>query len=318
MTPKLAETDPEGLTLAPIAPAPTGRGVIARHAFTFLLLGLLFTAFSPIFVRLSEIGPVATAAYRLALPLPLFFAVLWLRPQDRIATTSADSRHDVWLVLLSGVFFAGDLLFWNSSVMLTTVANASLLANITPVYVVLGSWLLFKDRPGPLFLVGMVVALGGSAVMMMESQGVAGRSIAGDVSAMVASAFYAGYVLTLSRVRKRVSIVATMGIGGAVAAAILALIAVFAEDQLLPHTLNGWMLMAAMALFAQVMGQLFIALSLAYVPPGLVATMFLGQPAIPALTAWALFNESITIYQVVGGVALLAGLEISRRGAVKA
>lgn len=308
--------DPEALSLAPVeAPAPPG--FIARHAFPILLLGLLSTAFSPIFVRLSEVGPIATGMNRLTLPLPLFFAVLWWRPQDRIPLATPTGRRDFWLVVLSGVFFAGDMVLWNSSVTLTTVTNAAVLANITPVYVVLGAWLLFKEKPSAIFAVGMVVALIGSALMMRESLSVAGRSITGDILAMGAAAFYAGYVLTLSRVRKRVSIVPVMAIGCVVSAIILFALAWITEDQLWPHTARGWMTAACMVLFVQIGGQMFIAMSLAHVSAGLVAMMFLLQPAIPGAVAWLLFDEAVTWTQVAGAVALLVGLEVSRRATPK-
>ena len=317
MSLKPTDTDPDRLSLAPVTPTLPERSFIARHAFAILLLGLIGTAFSPIFVRLAEVGPIAAGVNRMVLPLPLYLAILWLRPQDRIPTTTAIGRTDFWLVVLSGAFFAGDLALWNSSVMLTSVANASVLANITPVYVVAGGWFLFKDRPGPLFLVGMFGALLGSGIMMAQSFGVAGHSVLGDMMAMSASAFYAGYVLTLSRIRKRVSVMSTMAIGGAAAAVILLIIGLISEDQIWPHTLNGWLAAGGMVLLVQLGGQMFIAMSLAYVPAGLVATMFLLQPVIPAAVAWLLFDEGITVYQVIGAAALLAGLEISRRGTAK-
>ncbi len=309
--------DPDALVLAPDAPVLPRHGFIARHAFPILLLGLLFATFSPIFVRLSEVGPIATAAIRMIPPLPLFFALLWLRPQDRISLATPTGRHDFWLLVLSGVFFAGDLVLWNSSIMLTSVANASVLANITPIFVVLAGWILFKDRPRGLFLAGMAAALAGSAIMMVESLGRAGRSVTGDLLAMGAAAFYAGYVVAISRARQRASIVSTMAIGGSACAIILLIIAILAEDQLWPHTLNGWLAAAGMVVFVQIGGHMLIAMSLAHVPAGLVATMFLAQPIIPAVIAWFLFAEPVTLTQVIGAVALLAGLEISRRGTPK-
>ena len=46
----------------------------SRLAFVALLTGAVGIAFAPVFVRLSEVGPSATAFYRLLLALP----VLWL------------------------------------------------------------------------------------------------------------------------------------------------------------------------------------------------------------------------------------------------
>ncbi len=311
-------TDPDALSFAPVAPTHPPRSFIARHAFALLIIGFLFSAFSPIFVRLAETGPISTAAGRMLLPLPFFLVLLWLRRGDRLPTATQTGRHDFWLVVLSGVFFAGDLFLWNSSIMMTTVAKASVLANITPVFVVLGAWLLFKERPRWLFVVGTAVALGGSVLIMREGLIVAGGEargvLAGDLSAMGAAAFYSGYVLTLSRVRKCASIVATMAIGGATAGAILFGLAWALEDQMWPRTTEGWLTHLGMVLFVQIGGHMLIAMSLAHVSAGLVATLFLAQPLIPGLVAWILFGEAVTAPQAIGAIALLAGLEISRRG----
>ena len=101
--------DLDALSLAPVAPAHPPRSFIARHAFALLIVGFLFSAFSPIFVRLSETGPISTAAGRMLLPLPFFLALLWLRRDDRLPMATQTGRHDFWLVVLSGVFFAGDM-----------------------------------------------------------------------------------------------------------------------------------------------------------------------------------------------------------------
>ena len=309
--------DPDALTLAPVHLAPQKQGFVARFAFPILLVGLLFAAFSPIFVRLSEVGPISTAAGRLALPVPFFLLILAFRRQDHVPIRTPAGRRDLWLLILAGAFFAGDMVFWNLSVMHTSVTNATVLANITPVFVVLAGWLFFKERVGPLFIAGMVVAMSGSAVMMWQSLNMSTGTIQGDFSAIIAAVFYAGYVLTLSRARQRSSIVAVTAIGTAASAVILIALALVTEDQLLPHTLNGWLAIIGMATLVQIGGQMLIALSLSHLPAGLVATMFLSQPLIPGFVAWLLFDEGVTIYQVIGALALLAGLEISRRGTQK-
>jgi len=317
---KTPTNDPDALTLAPVVPPPHPHGFVARFAFPILLLGLVFASFSPIFVRLGAqegIGPISLAAWRLVLPLPVFLLVLALRKQDHIPMATPRGRHDFWLLVLSGVFFAGDMVFWNLAVVQTTVTNATVLANTTPVFVVLAGWLFFKDRPGRLFVIGMLVAVSGSAVMMSQSVNMSSGTVQGDLSAIAGAIFYAGYVLTLARARQRASIVATSAIGGGASVIVLVLLALFTEDRFLPQTLDGWLVIIGMAVMVQVGGQMLIATSLSHLSAGLVATMFLSQPLIPGFTAWLLFDEGVTPYQLVGAVALLAGLEISRRGTQK-
>ncbi len=79
MAPKIATKQP--------APRPGGGSSVAegppRLAFPALLVGGIAIGFSPLFVRLSELGPVATGFYRLFLALPLL--CLWMRWEERRA-----------------------------------------------------------------------------------------------------------------------------------------------------------------------------------------------------------------------------------------
>lgn len=109
------------------------RSAGAQHlAFLALLLGAVAIAFSPIFVRLSELGPFSTAFYRVALALPAFW--FWMAfPQSKAELVRTPStRKDYARLTLAGVFFAGDLAFWHWSINLTSVANSTLLANAAP------------------------------------------------------------------------------------------------------------------------------------------------------------------------------------------
>ena len=106
----------------------------ARLAFAILLLGAVGIAFAPIFVRLSEVGPVATAFWRVCLAAPVLW--LWMsasppRPGGR--TRKPESLRDYARLSLAGLFFAGDLAFWHWAIQFTSVANATLLANFAPI-----------------------------------------------------------------------------------------------------------------------------------------------------------------------------------------
>ena len=73
------------------------------------------------------------------------------------------------LLGLAGLFFAGDLSVWHWSLKLTSVANATLLVNFAPVFVTLGGWLIFGQRVRMIFILGMVLALSGMAMIAGNS-----------------------------------------------------------------------------------------------------------------------------------------------------
>src|SRR6187402_1568799 len=117
-------------------PMPANRH--ARLAFLALIGGATGIGFAPIFVRLSETGPTATAFYRLLFALPL----LWLwAAMDRPKTTQFRQPagwRDFLQLALGGLFFTADLSIWHWSLQFTTVTNSTLLTNNTPLFVTIG------------------------------------------------------------------------------------------------------------------------------------------------------------------------------------
>lgn len=296
-----------------LGPAPERedrRGLVTYWSYFIFLAGLICTTSAPIFMRLSEIGPMAAGAWRMTLALPALLVLLKFEsPQQRTAL----DRKDLMLLILSGLFFAGDLALWYSSVMLTSMASASFLANSAPVFVVLGAWLLFKDRPSGLFLMGLAVSVAGSAIMMAESLEISARNLTGDFLSVGGAAFYACYLLAVALSRKRVSTMTLMVVSTASAAAALWVLALLVEPAALwPETAHGWLIVAGMALLTHVAGQTLIALSLGTVPARFSALILLLQPAIPTLFAWLLFNESLSSMQVVGAAGIVIGLALAR------
>ncbi len=297
----------------PLPSAPPGG--TARWAFPILVVGLIFGALSPIFLRLSETGPVATAAARMVGQLPFFVIMGLIQPKFRAEVGGGLARKDVMLLLASGVFFAGDLIAWYWAVMVTSVANGTFLANLTPIFVAVGSWLLFGERLTRSFGIGAALAIGGSVFMMSENwHGVQNaHNPWGDASAICAAVFYAGYVLTVASARQRASTLATMAISGVSCAIVLTVVALAWEPVFWPHTTNGWLAIAGLVVIVQIGGQSLIAMALAHLPANLTALMFLFQPAIPAAAAWWLFGERITMTQVIGVAFILVGLIFARR-----
>ena len=287
------------------------RGFIERWAYATFFAGLICTTSAPILMRLSDVGPLATAAWRTTLAVPVLALFLCFEPRE-VRTIGGLRRKDVGLLILAGLFFAGDLAMWNSSVMLTSVASASFLTNGAPVFVVLGSWILFKERPTGMFLVGLTVGIGGSALMMSESLEMSPRNFLGDLFSVVAALFYALYLLAVSRARKRTSTMTLMTVSSAVSAGALWLMAMILETELAPSTGSGWLVLVSTALLTHVAGQTLIALSLGYVSANFSALILLLQPVIPTLAAWILFDETLGAVQAVGALGIVIGLALAR------
>lgn len=291
---------------------PASTPFAVRFALPTLLAGALAIGFSGIFVRLAEVGPVASAFYRVAFAVPMF--VLWSAAAPAPAAGVArPERRDYGTLLLAGLFFAGDLASWHWSLLLTSVANSTLFANFTPVLVTLAAWLMFGQTVTRLFLLGLATALAGAIILMGGSVSLGGHHLLGDVLGLVTAVFYSGYLLTVARLRRRLSARVVMGWSSAVTALALLPMALLSGDRMLAQTAGGWTLLVLFAFVSQVAGQGMIAQALAHLPASFSSVALLVQPVAAALYAWALLDEAVGPIQAVGGAVVLAGIFLAHR-----
>jgi drug/metabolite transporter (DMT)-like permease len=278
-------------------------------AFPAVLAGGVAIGFSPIFVRLSELGPIATGFHRLFLALPLLW--LWMRFAQRRAPKIAPVE---WLpIALPGVLFAGDILFWHWSITYTTVANATVLANFAPVVVTLGAWLYLRETITGAFLLGMALAIAGAALLVSSSVSLGGRYVFGDMLGLITACFFGSYMIVVARLRGRIEASTLMFYSSAVTSALLLAATLIAGESLLPHSLNGLAALSALAWVSQAMGQGLIAYALGHLPASFSALVILIEPLTAAVLGWAWLGEALTVMQALGGVIVLAGIMVARR-----
>jgi drug/metabolite transporter (DMT)-like permease len=284
-------------------------------ALVALFAGAVAIAAAPLFVKVSEAGPVATAFWRAFLALPILWA--WALSERRAAQAAAGSGGRR-LMIIAGLLFAGDLAVWHWSIVLTSVANATLLANLAPIFVALAAWLLYAARPAPVFLAGLAAAVTGVALLIGADFGSGRGPLLGNALGVVTAMFYAAYQLTIARVRASHSTASIMAWSSTVTAAALLPIALASGEQILPATIAGWATLAGLALIAHAVGQSLIAYAFAHLPATFSSVGLLLQPVAAALFAWALLGEALGALQVAGGVMVLAGIRLahqsSRRG----
>lgn len=276
-----------------------------------LLAGATFIALSPIFVRVSEAGPTATAFWRVALAVPALWLLYWIKPKARARRYSGK-----WLLLLAAGFaFAGDLGFWHTSIKLTSVANSTLLANLASIFVTLAAWIFLRQRPTGVFLTGLAAALAGVTLLVHTSLAFSSTGLAGDALGVVTAMFYAGYLLAVKGLRDRgETTLHLMAVTSTITAIILLPVALATGEPMLPSSATGWWILVGLALVSHAAGQGLIAYALAHLPAAFSSVSLLFQPVMAALFAWLLLAEPLVPLQVAGGLIVLFGIYVARRG----
>jgi drug/metabolite transporter (DMT)-like permease len=293
---------------------------MSRAAFLCLLAGGCAIAFAPIFVRLSDTGPVASAFWRTALATPMLWIWLFMAPSRQKSALSlqgegrGEGKHYTALIL-AGLFFAADLGVWHFSIVFTSVANSTLLANLAPIFVTLAGWLIWRQRVTHTFLVGMFVAIAGMFVLVGPNFAIGGTRLLGDALGALTAVFYAGYMLSIKNARDaRASTARLMAWSTSISALALLPVALLAPQPFLPATLAGWWPLLALAIVSQILGQGLIAYAFAHLPASLSSVSLLIQPVVAALAAWIIFTEPVGTMQFAGGAIVLAGIWLAKKG----
>jgi drug/metabolite transporter (DMT)-like permease len=259
-------------------------------------------------VRLSETGPTATAFWRGALALP--FLVAWALIETRATRRKLQwDRSFAW----AGFFFAGDLALWHASLMLTSVAASTLEANLAPVVVTVLAWILYRERPKPLFVAALGLAMLGILGIVAPKLAQGGTALAGDALGIATAFFYAAYLISVTRLRTRFTTGILMLQTTLVFTALLLPLALALDEKLLPDTPYGWAVLFGLAFIAQFVGQGLIAYALAHLPTTLGAAGLYLQPVAAAGYAWWLLGEQLEPVQIAGGALALIAIALARR-----
>jgi len=288
---------------------------LTRFAPLAVVLGAVAVATNPVFVRLSELTSVASAAHRMIWALPVFALWFWLsRPKAAVRPPSS-GKHVTLLLLFCGLLFAFDLVSLHASIERTAAANSMLFVNAPPIYVVIGSWLLFGTRVTRHFGFGVAIALVGGVLVAWQSLDIGTEHLIGDGLGVFAGILYAGYILGASRLRGRLSSAEINLWTCLIAAPILVLVTLASGHSLIPATAHGWGLMIALGVISQGLGQGLIVWGLAHLPTSFSSVALLTAPVAAAVFAWLFLDESLTSIQIVGMATVLVGIYVAWRAA---
>lgn len=281
-----------------------------------LIGGALLIALAPILVRVSEVDSVASGFYRVLIAAP--FLWLMVGPHDTRRLTSARGPSgDILLMIAAGLLLALDLGVWHISITMTSVANATVFNNCSPIFVAIALTLI-GQAPGRVFAMSLAVSTGGMVLLTAGHLSLGTDHLLGDGLAISTGAFYGGYILLMQRLRQRYSTSLCMAVSTTAAVPALLVFAILRGETLIPESVNGWMIVIALGLVCHVAGQGLIARSLAVLPATFSSMVLLVQPVGAAILAWLLFGESQTPLQVLGMSMVLVGILISRKATERA
>ena len=298
---------------ATVVDAAMARPVMtAGVALGLLILGAAAMGISPIFVRQAEVGPFASAFWRVfsALPLLALWAMVERRgrgPRPAPGQAPVDRR----VLGLAGLFFAGDLAFWHLAIVHTTIANATFFACLAPLWVALLSRVTIGEAVGRNTWIGLLICIPGAALLILQSSTGAG-SLLGDGFGLATSLFFGLYFLAIRKARGGLGAGTTTLVSSLVTAVVLLPIVLWSGEGLLPASSSGAFNIAALGLLSHAGGQGLLSVALGVLSASFSSLVIFVEAVAAALFAWIFAGETPQPAQLAGGCIILIGIFLAR------
>jgi drug/metabolite transporter (DMT)-like permease len=241
------------------------------------------------------------------LALPALYA--WMRLTERGERPGPRFSKPV---LLAGLAFASDLLFWHSAILRTSVANATFFATTAPIWVVAFGWILFGRKAGRATLLGLTLCLIGGAALVAESLRFRPSGALGDAFGLATGVFFGLYFLAVEAARRKVSAARATFELSVVTAIVLLAVALAAEPRLLPASLPGLGALIGMSWVSHAGGQGLLSVALGRLPATFSSLVIFLEAVAAALFAFLLLGEPVSLVQGLGGVMIMAGIYVAR------
>lgn len=283
-----------------------------------LVLALIAVSFAAIFIRWSsvELGSGAIVLNRLwiATVALIIWEAITPKSIDKTDTSAATkiSLNDYGLLLAVGTVSSTSVVLWALSLNETSVANSTVLRNLTPLFTSLGTWLVFGRSFDRRFLLGMFVAICGAIAIGVGDFQLAWHNLTGDILALLSALCYGTNLLLVENLRKRLTasqiLIWRCGFGFLLLLPYVAL----TESQFLPQSLPVWGATIGLAVLCQCFGQGLVVHSLKTFSSGFVAIFLLLEPVITALLAWVLLGETLGLTNGLAFVVVLVGIYLAK------
>jgi drug/metabolite transporter (DMT)-like permease len=287
--------------------------VVKQHAgrslaYLALIGGILCIAWSAIFVRWTDIPGTASAFYRLLIPA-MVLAPTWLLDRK----TPRVNMRTLAIICIGGFFFALDLAFYNTSILKTSAANATLLGNNTPIFVGLITWLVFRRRPSAAFWLGLALAAAGSLVIVWGDL-VRGAHLGwGDAMALSASACFAVYLIATEQVRGHTGTLVFLRWAIVSSAVFLLAMNLALRVPLGIPSGRSFAALLGLGLVSQLGGYLALTYAMGHLPATVTSVSLLSQGPLTAVLAAVLLREPLTVPLLIGGALVLLGIALANR-----
>ena len=271
-----------------------------------LAIGVLCISIFPILVKLNLTPGLISAFYRMAIAAALLVPYVIITKKFKVT-----SRKAFFLAVICGVIFGMDVGVWNIAIQQSTATQATLLTNLSPVWVGIGAFLFLKDKPKRNFWIGTVVAIMGMVLLVGFDLFLNLDFNMAFVFAVLSGMLYAIYMLTSKQILGELEVMTFMTISLLSSTVSLGLLSYVLGEPFGGFSNEGWLVLIIQGVVCQLLAWLLISYATKYMRATRVSVSLLGQAVLASLLAWWWLDEQISAQMVIGGITLLLGIRLT-------
>jgi drug/metabolite transporter (DMT)-like permease len=270
-----------------------------------LVLATFSISTSPIIARLlSDVPAVGISFWRMAIGM----AILWMYSKFRPSAALSDKNRNY--TILGGIFLGIHFQFFFESIKLTTIANATFLGTLAPLFTLCLEKFWLKRHIQKNMIIALVIIFAGSLIIVGDQFDTSSNYTKGNLYAIICSFWIAIAFMISENVRKEADTVSFSKTLFASAAMTLMIISYCTGEPLIGYSQKDYFGLFLLGLIPTVFGHSVFYFALRFIQPTIVASFPLGEPVIASIIAYFLFSEAVGVSVIFGGALTIVGLLI--------
>lgn len=268
-----------------------------------LFIGILCISIFPVIVRMNLTSGLISAFYRMAIATAIILPFAISKKKLRL-----ENLKMILPIMLCGVLFASDIAVWNISIQNSTATQATLLTNLSPIWVGVFSLIFLNFRPRKSFWLGTLIALLGMTVFVGVDTILNLQLDRAFFLGILSGVLYALYILVSKTVLEKIEVITFITYSMIFSTVFLFLINVSFGEHFFGFSNKAWISLLIQGIVCQLIAWLLISYSTQKMRATRVSLSLLSQAIFATILAAIFVNEKITSVQMIGSIIILAGI----------
>lgn len=270
---------------------------------------MIVLGMSAVFIRMADAPGIITAFYRMSIGSIIVFPFLITVQKKSEKINVKGLGYGV----IGGLLFGLDLVLWSTGIQMSGATAPTLMANTAPVWVGLGTMLIYRIDLDRKYWSGLLIAMVGAIIVLGFDWNYEFQTGIGTLLGLLAAVFYGGYYLVTQKGRLYLSTLQYFFVTTTTSAIVLLIANIVVKNKFSGFSKETIIIFAMVGILVQVIGWLLINYAQGILPASIVAPTLLGQPVMTGIFSWWLIGEKLNWGHLIGGAAVLVGIFLVNR-----